>query len=123
VTNATKQALASVLGRTVAIDIASLVTLIPGDATIDPLISTMYQLTKGSAAAIIVPAPGLAGIGTWITIIAGTNFPHVITFPNLYLFGVVNTTFTATDLGSSITFFGASATQWAVMNVNTGIIA
>lgn len=86
-----------------------------GDGAIT-LTSQIALLTKGSAAAMTVAAPGAAGIGARITIVSGSNFAHVITFTGGTLGDGttgLNTTVTMTAfIGSAITFIGNTATQW-----------
>src|SRR5467141_570752 len=45
-----------------------------------PVTSGVAYLTKGSAGAYTLAAPGAAGIGTRITLTTGTDFAHVVTF-------------------------------------------
>lgn len=102
------------------------VTTIAGDGAVT-LASGIVLLTKGSAAAITVAAPGAAGIGTRITITTGTDFAHVVTFTGTTLqdgTAGANTTWTAAAVqGSSITFVGVTAVKWNVESFNLGTIA
>jgi len=102
------------------------VTTISGDGAVT-LSSGVVLLTKGSAAAITVAAPGAAGIGTQITITTGSDFAHVVTFTGGTLWdgtAGANTTWTAAAVqGSSITFVGTTATKWNVVSFNLGTIA
>lgn len=86
------------------------------------LVSQVALLTKTSAAAMTVAAPGTAGIGARITITAGSNFAHVITFTGGTLGDGttgLNTTVTMTAfIGSTITVIGNTATQWVVESQN-----
>lgn len=79
-------------------------------------------LTKGSAAAMTVAAPGAAGIGKRITIISGSNFAHVITFTGGTLGDGttgLNTTVTMTAfIGSAIVVVANTAGQWVVESQN-----
>jgi hypothetical protein len=99
---------------------------ISGDGAVTLVPSTVY-LTKGSAAAITVAAPGTAGIGTVITITTGSNFAHVVTFTGTTLndgtAGANSTWTSAAVQGSSITFVGVTATLWNVVSFNLGTIA
>lgn len=99
---------------------------IAGDGAVT-LNSSVVYLTKGSAAAITVAAPGAGGIGKTITITTGTDFAHVVTFTGTTLYDGTtgaNTTWTAAAFqGSSITFIGATATKWNVVSFNLGTIA
>jgi len=101
-------------------------TTISGDGAVTLNSGTVY-LTKGSAAAITVAAPGAGGIGKRITITTGTDFAHVVTFTGTTLLDGTtgaNTTWTsAAFAGSSITFIGVTATRWVVESFNLGTIA
>lgn len=92
-----------------------------GDGAIT-LTSQVALLTKGSAAAMTVAAPGTAGIGARITIVSGSNFAHVITFTGGTLGDGttgLNTTVTMTAfIGSSLTVIANTATQWVVESQN-----
>lgn len=102
------------------------VTTISGDGAVT-LSSGVVLLTKGSAAAITVAAPGAAGIGTRMTITTGSDFAHVVTFTGGTLWdgtAGANTTWTAAAVqGSSITFVGTTAVKWNVESFNLGTIA
>lgn len=99
---------------------------ITGDGAV-PLVAGLTLLTKGSAAAITVAAPGAAMIGQVITITTGTDFAHVVTFTGITLndgTAGANSTWTAAAVqGSSITFVGVTATKWNVVSFNLGTIA
>lgn len=86
------------------------------------LVSQVALLTKGSAAAMTVAAPGATKIGTRITIVSGSNFAHVITFTGGTLGDGttgLNTTVTMTAfIGSAITVIANTATQWVVESQN-----
>lgn len=92
-----------------------------GDAAIT-LVSQVALLTKGSAAAMTLAAPGAAAVGTRITIVSGSNFAHVITFTGGTLGDGttgLNTTVTMTAfIGSAITVIANTATQWVVESQN-----
>lgn len=96
------------------------------DGAITVVPQTAY-LTKGSAAAMTIAAPGTAGIGTQITITSGTDFAHVVTFTGTTLqdgTAGANTTWTAAVVqGTSITIVGVTATKWNVVSFNLGTIA
>lgn len=104
----------------------STVQTIAGDGAVT-LASGLVLLTKGSAAAISVAAPGASGIGMRITITTGSDFAHVVTFTGTTLqdgTAGANSTWTAAAVqGSSITFVGVSATKWNVESFNLGTIA
>lgn len=86
------------------------------------LVSQIALLTKGTAAAMTVAAPGTAGIGARITIVSGSNAAHVISFTGGTLGDGttgLNTTVTMTAfIGSAITVIGNTATQWVVESQN-----
>lgn len=97
---------------------------IDGAITVVP--QTAY-LTKGSAGAYTIAAPGTAGIGAVITITSGTDFAHVVTFTGTTLqdgTAGANVTWTAAAVqGTSITIVGVTATKWNVVSFNLGTIA
>lgn len=99
---------------------------ISGDGAI-PLVPGKTLLTKGSAAAITIAAPGAAMIGKKITVVAGSDFAHVVTFTGSTLkdgtTGAKITWTSAAFIGSAITIMGVSATQWVVVNKNLGTVA
>lgn len=101
-------------------------TTISGDGAV-AVASGINLLTKGSAAAITVAAPGAAGIGVVLTITTGTDFAHVVTFTGGTLWdgtAGANTTWTSAAVqGSSITVVGITATKWNVVSFNLGTIA
>lgn len=105
----------SVILNTYAVDGA--VTVVPQSA----------YLTKGSAGAYTIAAPGAAGIGTQITFIAGTDFAHVVTFTGSTLkdgtTGAKVTWTSAAFIGSCITVEAVTATQWVVVSKNLGTVA
>lgn len=97
---------------------------------VDSAISVAPQiayLTKGSAGAYTLAAPGAAGIGVEIKITSGSAFAHVVTFTGTTLQDGTtgaNTTWTAAAFeGSSLTVVGVTATKWNVVNFNLGTIA
>jgi hypothetical protein len=95
--------------------VTSSFTTISGDGAVT-IQSGIVYLTKGSAAAISVAAPGASGIGVRITITSGSAFAHVITFTGGTLWDGttgVNTTVTMTAYpGSTLTVIGTTATTW-----------
>lgn len=97
---------------------------VDGAVTVVPQVA---YLTKTSAGAYTIAAPGAAGIGVVITFSTGTDFAHVVTFTGTTLQdGTVgaNSTWTAAAVqGSSLTVVGATATKWNVVNFNLGTIA
>lgn len=101
-------------------------TTISGDGAV-AVASGITLLTKGSAAAITLAAPGAAGIGVVLTITTGSNFAHVVTFTGTTLndgTAGANTTWTAAAVkGSSITVVGTTAAEWNVISFQLGTIA
>lgn len=89
--------------------------------------SQVALLTKGSAGAYTVAAPGTAGIGVQIELTAGSDFAHVVTFTGSTLkdgtTGAKITWTSAAFIGSSITVVGVTATQWVVVSKNLGTVA
>jgi len=97
-----------------------------GAITID--IDGMFLLTKGSAAAMTIAAPGARNVGRKITIVSGSAFAHVVTFTGGTLengvTGGAKTTWTsAAFVGSTLRVFAISPTRWAVLNLNLGSFA
>ncbi len=96
------------------------------DGAISVAPQTAY-LTKGSAAAMTLAAPGAAGIGMVLTITTGTDFAHVVTFTGTTLqdgtVGANSTWTSAAVQGSSITVVGVTAAKWNVVSFNLGTIA
>lgn len=99
---------------------------ITGDGAI-PITAGATLLTKGSAAAITVAAPGATGIGVVLVITTGSDFAHVVTFTGSTLkdgtTGAKITWTAAAFIGSSITVMGVTATQWVVISKNLGTVA
>lgn len=97
---------------------------VDGAITVSPQFA---YLTKGSAGAYTLAAPGAAGIGMELTLTTGTDFAHVVTFTGTTLqdgTAGVNTTWTAAAVqGSSLTVIGVTATKWNVVSFNLGTIA
>jgi hypothetical protein len=89
--------------------------------------SQIAYLTKVSAGAYTVAAPGAAGIGVELTLTTGTDFAHVVTFTGTTLqdgTAGANVTWTAAAVqGSSLTVVGVTATKWNVVSFNLGTIA
>lgn len=103
------------------------ITTITGDGAIDIARDTTNLLTKGSAAAITIAAPGFNGVGRVIEIVAGSDFAHVVTFTGSTLkngtTGAKITWTAAAFIGSSITVRAVSATQWVVVAQVLGTVA
>lgn len=96
----------------------------------DGAITVAHQvayLTKGSAGAYTLAAPGAAGIGKIIHLTTGSNFAHVVTFTGTTLndgTAGANSTWTAAAVqGSSLTVVGVTAALWNVLSFNLGTIA
>lgn len=89
--------------------------------------SQFAYLTKGSAGAYTLAAPGAGGIGVTITMSCGSAFAHVVTFTGTTLQDGTtgaNITWTAAAFeGSSLTVIGVTATKWNVVSFNLGTIA
>lgn len=97
-----------------------------GDGAIS-LVAQVAYLTKPSAGAYTIAAPGAGGIGLKITFTAGTDFAHVVTFTGSTLkdgtTGAKITWTSAAFIGSSLTICGVTATQWIVESKNLGTVA
>jgi hypothetical protein len=101
--------------------------ILAADAAIPIDVDEVYQLTKGSAGAYSVAAPGVANVGRSLVLINGSDFAHIVTFTGTTLQDGttgLNTTWTAAAFaGSSLTVRAVSATRWAVESFNLGTIA
>lgn len=126
-TAAEAAALAGSISSAVAAALSNTPTTIPGDGAIPIGVDGTYLLTKGSAAAITVAAPGAANIGRRITVLGGSDFAHVVTFTGTLLADGttgLNITYTMTAFaGCGLTFQAVSATRWNVVNQNLGACA
>ncbi len=84
-------------------------------------------ITKGSAAAVTVAAPGAKNIGRTRRFTTGSDFAHVVTFTGSTLKdGTTGAKITWTSpafIGASITVYAISATQWVVLSKNLGTVA
>lgn len=91
------------------------------------IVSQIAYLTKGSAGAYTIAAPGAAGIGVELSFTSGTDFAHVVTFTGSTLkdgtTGAKVTWTSAAFIGSSLTIVGVTATQWVVVSKNLGTVA
>lgn len=98
-----------------------------GDGAISIAKDATYYITKGSAAALTVAAPGADNIGRVITLLTGSDFAHVTTFTGATLqdgTAGANSTWTATAVqGCALTFRAVTATKWTVVSFNLGTIA
>lgn len=103
------------------------IVTLAGDGAIPVDTDSFTLLTKGSAAAVTVAAPGAANIGRKLIISAGSNFAHVVTFTGTTLAdgttGLNSTWTAAAFIGSSLTVRAITATQWVVESFNLGTIA
>jgi len=97
------------------------------DGAIPIDVDRTYNITKGSAAALSVAAPGVANIGRKITVLGGTDFAHVLTFTGSTLRDGTtgaSVTYTMTAFqGCALTFQAVNATTWQVVAQNLGAIA
>lgn len=97
------------------------------DAAIPINVDQTYYLTKGSAGAYTVAAPGAANIGRRLRITTGSDFAHVVTFTGSTLFdgttGGSAAWTAAAFAGSSLEVVAVSATAWNVQSMNLGSIA
>lgn len=103
------------------------VTVLAGDGAIPVDRDSVTLLTKGSAAAVTVAAPGAGNIGRVLHITSGSDFAHVVTFTGSTLRdGTTGASVTWTAeafAGSSITVRAVSATLWNVLAMNLGAVA
>ena len=102
------------------------ITVLAGDGAIDISFDSITLLTKGSAAAVTVAAPGALNIGRLIEIHNGSDFAHVVTFTGSTLrdgtTGASITWTAAAFRGSSLTVRAVDATTWSVEAMNLGAI-
>ncbi len=86
-----------------------------------------FLLSKSSAGAFTVAAPGAKNIGRKLVLLTGTDFAHVTTFTGTTLqdgTAGANSTWTATAVqGCALTVRAVSATKWNVESFNLGTIA
>lgn len=84
-------------------------------------------LTKGSAAAITIAAPGVKNVGRIKRITAGSDFAHVVTFTGSTLrngtAGGKITWTSAAFRGSSLMIQAVDALTWNVIAFNLGAFA
>ena len=89
--------------------------------------SETVLLTKGSAAAITIAAPGVKNVGRIKRITAGSDFAHVVTFTGSTLrngtAGGKITWTSAAFRGSSLMVQAVDATTWNVIAFNLGAFA
>lgn len=88
------------------------VTDYSGDDAISPAVG-VASLSKGSAAAATLAAPGAANVGKRLFVYAATAQAHVITITGL----TTNNTLTfGGAIGDCVELYAASATLWVAMN-------
>jgi len=91
------------------------------------VVSQIALLTKGTAGAYTVAAPGTAGVGARITLMTASDAAHVVTFTGSTLRdGTTGAKVTWTSVaftGAAITVVGISATLWGVESKNLGTVA
>lgn len=99
---------------------------VSGDGAIF-LSNSVSSITKGSAAALTVAAPGSGNVGVMISITSATAFAHVVTFTGSTLLdGAGSAKLTATwpaVAGASITFVAINASNWALISKNNVSLA
>lgn len=121
------QKLASVLGAVAASIFGGPPIAIDVDGALPITKNATYLLTKGSALALSVAAPGAANVGREITLLGGSDFQHIVTFTGATLWDGTaggNLTWTTTAVqGCSLTFVAISATKWNVKSFNLGTIS
>lgn len=121
--------IAAVLGRDVARACEGPLLTVTADGAIPIDQDRTIVISKASAAAMTVAAPGATNFaaGRRITLLTGTDFAHVTTFTGTTLqdgTAGANSTWTATAVqGCALTFQAVSATKWNVVSFNLGTIA
>lgn len=85
-----------------------------------------FHITKGSALAGSIAAPGAANIGRILTFIGGSDFAHVLTFTGATLRdGTTGGHATATSPafeGGCLVVQAVTATKWSVVSNNLFVI-
>lgn len=101
--------------------------VLSGDGAVPIDQDNTFVITKGSAIAATVAAPGAANIGRRLTFHTATDFAHVITFTGSTLRDGTtgaSITYTATAFrGCALTVRAIDASTWAVESMNLGAIA
>jgi len=120
--------IAGALGRDVANNIAPGVPIsFTADGACPVDADAVVLISKGSAIALSVAAPGAGNVGRRITFLTTTNFAHVVTFTGTTLndgTAGLNSTWTAAAVaGCSLTVIGVTAALWNVESFNLGVIA
>lgn len=100
--------------------------VIAGDGAVNIDYDGSVLLTKGSAAAITVAAPGAKNVGRIKRITTGSDFAHVVTFTGSTLrdgtTGASITWTAAAFRGSSLVIQAVDAATWNVIGMNLGAI-
>lgn len=124
---ATLQAIAALLGVDVAKSFDGPILTVTADGAIPIDQDRTIVISKTSAAAMTVAAPGAANVGRQLNLLTGTDFQHVVTFTGTILADGttgLNTTWTATAFaGCGLSVFAVTATRWNVLAFNLGVIA
>ena len=121
--------IAAKLGRVVALACPGPLLTLTADGAVPIDQDRTVVLSKGSAGAFTVAAPGATNFaaGREITLLTGTDFAHVTTFTGTTLqdgTAGANSTWTATAVqGCALTFVAVTAAKWNVKSFNLGTIA
>lgn len=104
------------------------VTILTGDAFVQPVFGTgVFWCTKGSAAAITLAPASTVLVGSVVIFVAGSAFAHVITAQSGGVFdgttGAHTKWTSAAFIGSSITFMAAPNGGWVVLAQQLGTVA
>ena len=104
------------------------VSIVPGDAFVQPLtLGGVYWLTKATAAAITLAPATTVPVGFTITFMAGSAAAHVVTAQSGGIFdgttGAKTKWTAAAFIGSNITLMAAPNGGWAVYSLNLGTVA
>jgi hypothetical protein len=102
------------------------ITTLAGDGAIPVDKDSITLLTKGSAAAVTVAAPGVGNEGRCLRIQTGSDFAHVVTFTGSTLrdgtTGASITWTAAAFRGSSLVVRAVDSATWSVEAMNLGAI-
>lgn len=106
---------------------ASALQTLAADGAVEIDFDGETTITKGSAAAVTVAAPGAKNIGRTRKITTGSDFAHVVTFTGSTLkdgtTGAKITWTTVAFIGCSLEIYAITATQWVVLSKNLGTVA
>lgn len=101
-------------------------TTVAADQAIPITEDATFYITKGSAAALTVAAPGAKNVGRRLTFIGGSDFAHVVTFTGATLHdGTTGGHATATSpafQGGGLTVEAVTAAKWSVVSMNLFVI-